>query len=112
MDRIALETAARTVEAALADEGTPLTRDALAARLRDAGHTVSNSRASDLVKLLRANRLAIISSAPAGGRMAYRTTSAASVAQIDLAGDETRGTCWGQTAVGRAPVSFPASSIW
>jgi len=63
-DRAALEAAARTVHAALADEGTPLTRDALATRLRDAGHTVSNSRASDLVKLLRANTVGVNGSGP------------------------------------------------
>ena len=63
-DRAELESAARAVHAALADAGTPLTRDVLAARLRDAGHTVPNSRASDLVKLLRANGLAVNGSAP------------------------------------------------
>ncbi|HZM83134.1 MAG TPA: DUF2637 domain-containing protein [Candidatus Limnocylindrales bacterium] len=63
-DRAALEAAARAVEAALADEGMPLTRDALAARLRGAGHSVSNSRASDLVRLLRANQLAVSGAAP------------------------------------------------
>ena len=65
-DRTALESTARAVEAVFADEGTLLTRDALAARLCDAGHTVSNSRASDLVKLLRADRLAVSGSAPTG----------------------------------------------
>lgn len=58
-DRTALEAAARAVHAALAHEGTPLTRDMLAARLRDAGHTVSNSRASDLVKQLRVDSVAV-----------------------------------------------------
>lgn len=64
-DRTALEAAAHAVHAALADEGAALTRDVLAARLRDAGHTVSNERASDLVKLLRANVLAVNGAAPA-----------------------------------------------
>lgn len=36
-DHTALEATARAAHAALADEGTPVTRDALAARLRDAG---------------------------------------------------------------------------
>lgn len=63
-DRAELESAARAVHAALAHEGTALTRDVLATRLRDAGHSISNSRASELVKLLRARGLAGHSSAP------------------------------------------------
>ncbi|NUT34374.1 MAG: DUF2637 domain-containing protein [Hamadaea sp.] len=63
-DRAALEAAARAVHAAMADEGIPVTRDGLAARLRDAGHTVSNSRASDLVRLLRANTSEVHGSTP------------------------------------------------
>src|SRR5262245_35671598 len=64
-DWTALETAAGAVHAALADEGMPLTRDALAARLRDAGYTVSNAHASDLVKLLRSDSFAVNDSSPA-----------------------------------------------
>jgi len=58
-DRTALELAARTVHSALTDEGRPLTRDLLAARLRQAGHTVSNAHASDLVKLLRSDAVSV-----------------------------------------------------
>jgi len=64
-DQTALEVAARKVHAALADEGTPLTRDALATRLREAGHTVSNGHAGALVRRLRSNVLAVKGSEPA-----------------------------------------------
>jgi len=73
-NRTALEAAARAVHVALLDEGMPLTRDALAARLRDWGHTVSNSRASDLVKLLRAKELAVTSTAPTAPNDKDRTS--------------------------------------
>ncbi|MCP2326945.1 hypothetical protein HDA40_005452 [Hamadaea flava] len=62
-DRTALEEAARAIQAALTEEGTPLSRDVLAARLRDAGHTVSNERASGLVRQLRLNGVTVASAA-------------------------------------------------
>jgi hypothetical protein len=46
--------AARAARAALAATGRRLSRDALADRMRDDGHGVSNARASLLVKILRA----------------------------------------------------------
>jgi len=50
-----LTPAARTARAALVAEGRPLSRDALAERMRDDGHAVSNARASLLLKILRAD---------------------------------------------------------
>lgn len=67
-DRTALEKAARAVHAALIEEGTPLSRDILAARLRDAGHTVSNEHASGLVRKLRVNGVAASYITPEGSR--------------------------------------------
>jgi hypothetical protein len=49
-----LTSAARSARAALVAEGRPLSRDALAERMRD-GHAVSNARASLLLKILRAD---------------------------------------------------------
>jgi hypothetical protein len=46
--------AARAARAALAATGRGLSRDALAKRMRDDGHGVSNARASLLVKILKA----------------------------------------------------------
>jgi hypothetical protein len=46
--------AARTVRDHLAAEGRALTRGALAEALRAAGHTVSSTRASELLKILKA----------------------------------------------------------
>lgn len=46
--------AARAARTALAADGRSLSRDALADRMRDDGHGVSNARASLLVKILRA----------------------------------------------------------
>ncbi|WP_091459142.1 DUF2637 domain-containing protein [Micromonospora inyonensis] len=48
--------AARRAQERLAAQGQPLTRAALAAGLRAAGHTVSNKRASQLLKILKAER--------------------------------------------------------
>ncbi|RIV29786.1 DUF2637 domain-containing protein [Micromonospora radicis] len=48
--------AARRAQERLAAQGQPLTRTALAAALRAAGHTVSNKRASQLLKILKAER--------------------------------------------------------
>ncbi|MBE1487507.1 DUF2637 domain-containing protein [Plantactinospora soyae] len=45
---------ARRTQDQLAAEGQPLTRAALAAALRSTGHTVSNTRASQLLKILKA----------------------------------------------------------
>jgi hypothetical protein len=50
-----LTQAARAARAALAAEGRPLTRDALAKRMREDGHAISNARASQLLKILRTN---------------------------------------------------------
>jgi hypothetical protein len=65
-DRTALEEAARAIQVTLTEEGTPLSRDVLAARLRDAGHTVSNERASGLVRQLRINGVVVGSAQPDG----------------------------------------------
>ncbi|HEY0699566.1 MAG TPA: DUF2637 domain-containing protein [Micromonospora sp.] len=46
--------AARRAQDRLSAQGQPLTRAALAAALRGAGHTVSNQRASHLLKILKA----------------------------------------------------------
>jgi hypothetical protein len=46
--------AARAARAALAASGRRLSRDALADRMRDDGHAVSNARACLLVKILKA----------------------------------------------------------
>jgi hypothetical protein len=40
---------------ALADAGRSLSRDALADQMRDDGHGVSNARASQLLRILRAD---------------------------------------------------------
>ncbi|WP_285788059.1 DUF2637 domain-containing protein [Micromonospora sp. NBRC 101691] len=48
--------AARRAQERLAAQGQPLTRTALAAGLRAAGHTVSNKRASQLLRILKAER--------------------------------------------------------
>jgi hypothetical protein len=48
--------AARAARAALADDGRRLSRDALADAMRDDGHSVSNERASLLVKILKAEQ--------------------------------------------------------
>ena len=45
--------AARAARAAFAAEGRALSRDALAERMREDGHAVSNARASLLLKILR-----------------------------------------------------------
>ncbi|MEU4645177.1 DUF2637 domain-containing protein [Micromonospora sp. NPDC023814] len=50
--------AARRVHERLTAHGQPLTRAALAAALRAAGHTVSNTRASELLKILKAEQAA------------------------------------------------------
>lgn len=52
----ALLPAARTVRAQLAADGQALTRGALAHRLRAAGHTVSNTKVSTLLKILKAEQ--------------------------------------------------------
>ena len=52
----ALLPAARDARDHLAIEGRPLTRGALAEALRAAGHTVSNTRASALLKTLKAEK--------------------------------------------------------
>jgi hypothetical protein len=46
--------AARSARAALAAKGRRLSRDALADRIREDGHGVSNARAGLLVKILKA----------------------------------------------------------
>ncbi|WP_341719370.1 DUF2637 domain-containing protein [Micromonospora sp. FIMYZ51] len=48
--------AARGVRERRAAEGKPLTRAVLAAALRSSGHTVSNTRASHLLKILKADQ--------------------------------------------------------
>ncbi|MDG4829269.1 DUF2637 domain-containing protein [Solwaraspora sp. WMMD1047] len=53
---------ARRFQDHLAAEGRPLTRAALAAALRSTGHTVSNTRASQLLKILKAEPLSASSS--------------------------------------------------
>jgi hypothetical protein len=50
----ALQTAARTVRTQLAAGGQPVTRAALAHRLRAAAHTVSNTKVSALLRTLKA----------------------------------------------------------
>jgi len=54
--RAALERAARTVRDDLRRDGHPLTRDALAARLRAAGYPVRNARLTPLLATLRGTR--------------------------------------------------------
>ncbi|MFV2022691.1 DUF2637 domain-containing protein [Micromonospora sp. LOL_023] len=51
-----LLTVARRAHDHLATDGQPLTRAALAAALRSTGHTVSNTRASQLLKILKAEQ--------------------------------------------------------
>ncbi|MGC4771562.1 DUF2637 domain-containing protein [Micromonospora sp. DT44] len=51
--------AARAAYAALARDGRPLSRDALADAMRDDGHGVSNARVSLLLKILRAEQTAL-----------------------------------------------------
>jgi hypothetical protein len=58
--------AARAARAALTDAGRRLTRDALADRMRGAGHGVSNARACLLVRVLRAEE-AVTALDPARG---------------------------------------------
>jgi hypothetical protein len=53
-DLAALEQAARAVPDELHRDGSPLTRDALAARLRAAGYPVRNARLTPLLATLRA----------------------------------------------------------
>ncbi|MFI7026975.1 DUF2637 domain-containing protein [Micromonospora sp. NPDC049900] len=53
---------ARRVREQHAADGKPLTRAALAAALRSTGHTVSNTRASQLLKILKADQPAAPSS--------------------------------------------------
>jgi hypothetical protein len=55
-DITALEQAARVVREELHRDGRPLTRDALAARLRAAGYPVRNARLTPLLATLRANQ--------------------------------------------------------
>ncbi|MEV4722747.1 DUF2637 domain-containing protein [Micromonospora humida] len=55
-DTEALLLAARRAQEDLAAEGQPLTRAALATVLRATGHTVSNTRASQLLKILKADQ--------------------------------------------------------
>ena len=66
----ALLPAARTVRAQLAADGQALTRGALAHRLRAAGHTVSNTKVSTLLKILKAEQ----DHHPAGNRDELHTT--------------------------------------
>ncbi|MFI0791581.1 DUF2637 domain-containing protein [Micromonospora rubida] len=55
-DTEALLLVARRTQENLAAEGRPLTRAALATALRATGHTVSNTRASQLLKILKADQ--------------------------------------------------------
>ncbi|MDG4817496.1 DUF2637 domain-containing protein [Micromonospora sp. WMMD956] len=55
-DTDALLLVARRAQEDLAVEGRPLTRAALATALRATGHTVSNTRASQLLKILKADQ--------------------------------------------------------
>ncbi|MFE9182723.1 DUF2637 domain-containing protein [Micromonospora haikouensis] len=55
-DTEALLLVARRAQEDLAAEGQPLTRAALATALRATGHTVSNTRASQLLKILKADQ--------------------------------------------------------
>ncbi|WFE96663.1 DUF2637 domain-containing protein [Micromonospora sp. WMMD987] len=55
-DTEALLLVARRAQEDLAAEGRPLTRAALATALRATGHTVSNTRASQLLKILKADQ--------------------------------------------------------
>ncbi|WP_431916997.1 DUF2637 domain-containing protein [Micromonospora wenchangensis] len=55
-DTEALLLVARHAQEDLAAEGRPLTRAALATALRATGHTVSNTRASQLLKILKADQ--------------------------------------------------------
>ncbi|MFY1633587.1 DUF2637 domain-containing protein [Solwaraspora sp. WMMB335] len=57
-----LLTAAIHAHNQLATDGQPLTRAALAAALRSTGHTVSNTRASQLLKILKAEQPSAASS--------------------------------------------------
>ncbi len=50
-----LTPAARAARAALATQGRPLSRNALADRMRNDGHAVSNARASLLLRIIRAD---------------------------------------------------------
>ncbi|AVT30226.1 DUF2637 domain-containing protein [Plantactinospora sp. BC1] len=70
--------AARHVRDRLAADGEPLTRAALADALRSGGHTVSNTRASDLLKTLKAE-----SSLPATGSKRSRTLPAGTLRKAD-----------------------------
>jgi hypothetical protein len=70
--------AARHVRDRLAAEGQPLTRAALADALRSAGHTVSNTRVSDLLKTLK-----VESSLPAAESKRSRTSPAAAPLKPD-----------------------------
>ncbi|MFY1626995.1 DUF2637 domain-containing protein [Micromonospora sp. WMMD735] len=55
-DTAVLLLVARRAQEDLAAEGRPLTRAALATALRATGHTVSNTRASQLLKILKADQ--------------------------------------------------------
>jgi len=58
--------AARTARTALAASGRRLSRDALADRMRDDGHAVSNARACLLLKILKAeDSVTLLGPAPA-----------------------------------------------
>ena len=59
-DIAALERAALAIRDELRREGSPLTRDALAARLRAAGHPVRNARLTTLLAALRADQAPVI----------------------------------------------------
>ncbi|WP_431728911.1 DUF2637 domain-containing protein [Verrucosispora sp. TAA-831] len=61
-DTAELLAVARRVREQRAADGKPLTRAALAAALRSTGHTVSNTRASQLLKILKADQPAASSS--------------------------------------------------
>jgi hypothetical protein len=73
--------AARHAQDRLAAQGRPLTRAALAAALRATGHTVSNKRASHLLKILKAEQPSPPSTAdqqaqePAGGSTSPTTSA-------------------------------------
>jgi len=56
--------AARSARVALAASGRALSREALADRMRDDGHAVSNARASLLLKILRAEVMSAVGREP------------------------------------------------
>ncbi|OON32082.1 hypothetical protein BSA16_07545 [Micromonospora sp. Rc5] len=101
-DTEALLLVARRAQEDLAAEGRPLTRAALATALRATGHTVSNTRASQLLKILKADQAppapttgqqtpepAGRSTPPTAPEPAMPTTSRTSAPPLPQSGDPT-----------------------